>query len=148
MGRVALQAEHRGVALRMKEHMENSAKHTEQLKSRLYRSYPTGDPVTSKVTPQFRRRGKWSQLDAYLGAVFEWKDGEEAIKCFNWPSKTMQKLDTANWGASPADRQMKMVGYALELGYDLMLNSVHRVSSAPGFEAPTGYTLQKRRSGK
>jgi hypothetical protein len=36
------------------------------------------------------------------------------------------------------EKQLVMVGYVLELGYDLMINADDNISKSPGFEACLG----------
>jgi len=55
---------------------------------------------------------------------------------FSWDKATIEALNI--WSKSSAftfqDKQLHMVAYLLELGYDLMLDDKWNVSTMPGFE--------------
>ena len=61
---------------------------------------------------------------------------------FNWADEDLQYIREINFsGIAPTDlkkKQLRMVNYALELFYDLLIPGRLNVSKNPGFETPLG----------
>ena len=95
------------------------------------------------------RRGYFEDLDQYNGIGFN-RDNKEGIGyitnvqkengIFYWSNNVIEKIEKANLYSCNGlvEKQLVMVGFLLELGYDLMINSDDNVSKIPGFEPCLG----------
>ena len=58
---------------------------------------------------------------------------------FLWEPKILDRINKVKFGTpSLEDKQLKMVGYLIELCYELTLSPSHNVSISPGFERALG----------
>jgi hypothetical protein len=59
---------------------------------------------------------------------------------FTWSNDVIQKVENLWFSTCTElqDKKLNMVGFLLELGYDLMINSDDNVSESPGFEPCLG----------
>jgi hypothetical protein len=59
------------------------------------------------------------------------------IHLFKWGEDVVEKVNKLTlYSCSELDeKQLVMVGYLLELGYDLIINADDNISESPGFEA-------------
>ena len=113
-------------------------------KSLFYRSYPSKSiPSTDGI----RRRGYFENLRQYCGIGFNREkdmsklvDKKEGSGIFKWSEDVIQKVNklTLYSCTELEEKQLVMVGYLLELGYDLMINADDNISESPGFEACLG----------
>ena len=64
--------------------------------------------------------------------------GEDAL-C-HWAEDVLEKVEKTNFrgATSLQDKQLHVVGYLIELVYDLAISSQDNVSESPGFETPLG----------
>ena len=95
------------------------------------------------------RRGYFEDLDQYNIIGFN-RDNKEGIGyitnvqkengIFYWSNNVIEKIEKANLYSCNGlvEKQLVMVGFLLELGYDLMINSDDNVSKSPGFEPCLG----------
>ena len=58
----------------------------------------------------------------------------------NWTDASLRFTDKVNFpgGHSLPEKQLRMVSYLFELGYELCLAPAYNVSESPGFETPHG----------
>ena len=89
-------------------------------------------------------KGYFEDLVLYCGIGFdrsrtvsdliETDDGKGGI--FSWDKKDIDCLEgSSKLGDTMRDRQLCMVAYLFELGYDLMISPKFNLSRMPGFEA-------------
>ena len=109
--------------------------------SRFYSLYPHSEAKSSDNI----RRGYWHHLNQYCGIGFSRKDGTEGIKdiregLFMWDESSVKRINKLKLiGCTNFnEKQLVMVGYALELVYDLMIAVSDNVSQSPGFESCLG----------
>ena len=59
---------------------------------------------------------------------------------FAWSKDMLEKVDKLQLSTCTElkDKQLVMIGFLFELGYDLMINSDDNVSESPGFEPCLG----------
>ena len=91
------------------------------------------------------RRGYWHHLNQYCGIRFSRKDGTEGITnvddgLFIWDEYSLKRIEKLQLSgcSNVREKQLVMVGYALELVYDLMIAVSDNVSQSPGFESCLG----------
>ena len=54
---------------------------------------------------------------------------------FDWDEYTLSCLQSTNREKNIVEMQLNMVGYLIELVYDLMISPLSNVSESPGFES-------------
>ena len=91
------------------------------------------------------RRGFWHHLHQYCGIGFSRKEGTKGITdiedgLFMWDENSIKKIENLKLiGCTTIkEKQLVMVGYALELECDVMIAAFDSVSQSPGFESCLG----------
>ena len=89
------------------------------------------------------KKGNFEDLAQYVGIAWDPKD-ENAINAicdtsengiFVWPKEHLDHLKADRWnGMTMTQKQLNMVGYLIEIFYDLCLAPGDNVSMNPGFE--------------
>ena len=137
----------RTFVLRHKEHRKESltAKGGKYNKSNFYSCYPS--KTLAGNSNDCRRRGYSENLVQYCGAGFD-RDSDTASivsviednGIFAWSKDMLEKVDKLQLSACTElkDKQLVMIGFLFELGYDLIINSDDNVSESPGFEPCLG----------
>jgi hypothetical protein len=113
--------------------------------SNFYSCYPSNELVED--TNNSRRRGFFENLVQYCGVGFN-RDGDTAAivleneddGIFTWSDDVIKRVESLRLSTCTElqDKKLNMVGFLLELGYDLMINSNDNVSESPGFEPCLG----------
>jgi hypothetical protein len=69
------------------------------------------------------------------------------IGIFKWDEDVVEKVNKLTLYSCNElnEKQLVMVGYLLELGYDLMINADYNISESPGFEACQNFWRRKMR---
>jgi hypothetical protein len=114
-------------------------------KSNFYSCYPSNELVGDSNNS--RRRGFFENLVQYCGVGFD-RDGDttaivsenEDDGIFTWSDDVVKRVESLRLSTCTElqDKKLNMVGFLLELGYDLMINSDDNVSESPGFEPCLG----------
>ena len=137
----------RTFAKRHDEHKKESetTKGGKYSKSNFYSCYPSN--TLAGNSNDCRRRGYFENLVQYCGVGFD-RDGcttavvtiSEDDGIFAWSNDVLQKVAKLHLSTCTElkDKQLVMVGFLFELGYDLMINSDDNVSESPGFEPCLG----------
>ena len=124
------------------EHTDAASK--DHLSSLFYASHPSKD---SKARNNPRARGYWEDLVRYCSLGFDRSQVTRTHKLtsvdnglFIWCDEVMTRLENIDFKGSTCikDKQLHMVGYLIELMYDLALGNNNNLSEAPGFEVPLG----------
>ena len=112
-------------------------------KSNFYSCYPDKSLTESNS----RRKGYFNNLSQYCGIGFQ-RDGdtsgiteiEENKGIFTWSNDVIERVNKLNlsYCKDLEEKQLVMVDFLLELGYDLMINRNDNVSESPGFEPCVG----------
>ena len=64
---------------------------------------------------------------------------------FNWSAASQKRIKALKWNGDTDERKrIHMVGYLIELVYDLSIAPNNNVSGSPGFELPLG-SFQKKK---
>ena len=120
-------------------------KTVEDASSLFYGSYPSKNASLSSSI----RRGYHEDLDVYVVIGYDQADADAcAALCspastasttgiFQWPASSLERIGKATVrGATTLKlKQLRAVGYMLELGFELMLSPDDDVSESPGFES-------------
>ena len=129
----------RNFKIRQDEHANCARCNTKS--SRFYSLYPDEQANTIGNI----RRGFWHHLRQYCGIGFSRKEGTKGITdiedgLFMWDENSIKKIENLKLiGCTTIkEKQLVMVGYALELVYDLMIAVSDNVSQSPGFESCLG----------
>jgi len=63
-----------------------------------------------------------------------------AAGVLNWTTASLQLTNKVKFAGCQSlhEKQLRMVSYLFELGYELCLAPAHDVSESPGFETPLG----------
>ena len=135
----------------MEKHLENAKDGT----SKYYLSYPERPPAASAATSSSShviRVGYSDMLTQYMALGYDPED-REAVKTitstdkkkgiFSWPTDLLNRIQGVGFrGLQAADlklKQLRMVNYAIELFYDLLIPGRLNMSENPGFETPLGH---------
>jgi hypothetical protein len=129
--------EDRNIGKRHREHKNRAdSQAVDDLDSDFYRLYPS---KSSADHGRGMRRGHFEDLLLLCGLTFSRRSRNDIIELFEWDTHTEQRVDKLNIGtATLADKKLVMVGYLIELCYDLALSSSSNVSRNPGFERALG----------
>jgi hypothetical protein len=132
----------RGFGIRGKEHKEN-AKNSNST-SKFYRTFPS---VEAQVPDNQLQLGFFEDLEQYcaLGFCREHESHRSLYQkssdgIFIWSDEMLHRIGGVNFRGAKvlADKQLHMVGYLIELCYDLALSSEQNVSESAGCETPLG----------
>lgn len=115
--------------------------------SDFYDFYPSKASALGK-NENYPKRGYYEDLTFIVLQGYD-PDNSEAVSAltkkggiFNWADEDLQYIREINFsGIAPTDlkkKQLRMVNYALELFYDLLIPGRLNVSKNPGFETPLG----------
>ena len=131
-----------GIGGREKDHKKAARCLTsETAKSKFYSTYPT--------TATEDGGSSWGDLRQCVAFAFDMRDKEKTnVICASerskgilvWPKLDRKSINEIKFaGASTLEaKQLHMVGYLFELGYDLMIAPSANVSESAGFETPLG----------
>lgn len=143
----------RNFKIRDKEHRDSAMLGTKALlASCFYTSFPSKKSMID--TSKFRR-GYREDLLLFVGAAFDRKDASQVSNLcdtntdtglLNWPQDTISHINKVNFPGcfTLQDKQLHMVGYVIELFYDLLISTSDNVSSSPGFETCIGVFGKKQ----
>ena len=130
----------RGFGNRQNEHEKCSAAVTKS--SNFYRIYP--NKGTNNSNDEIRT-SYFHHLQQYCGIGFERDKCLHGLLCnekgiLYWDEETLERIGKLKFSncISLREKQLVMVAYLFELGYDLMISENDNVSSSPGFELPLG----------
>jgi hypothetical protein len=116
------------------------------LKSKFYSHYPSKEAQIDTSTTRF---GYYEDLGIYCGLCFvesELLTNHDEGSIFKWSSNSLKRLGKLSWnGAKAQKKRVHMVGYLVELVYDLSIARAHNISGSPGFELPLGAFPAKKR---
>jgi hypothetical protein len=133
----------RGFGIRGKEHNENSK--NSNLTSKFYRTFPS---VDAPVPDSQLQLGFFEDLEQYCALGFSRQDKSHQSLytttgdgIFLWSDVMLHRIGEIKFPGAKvlADKQLHMVGYMIELCYDLALSSDHNISESAGFETPLGF---------
>ena len=129
----------RNFGVRHPEHAKDALLDKKSVHSKFHLTYP------SKHAP-FRptsMRGNFENLQQYVGIAWNPQD-QNAVNAicdatangiFVWPEEVLAYLRADKWNnMTMPQKQLNMVGYLLEIFYDLALSPCDNVSENPGFE--------------
>ena len=95
------------------------------------------DVEDGDVDMQADDRGVFEDLSAHVGLAFQSDKASEVVKLFTWTEELQEVIRDGGWSKEgEATRQASLLCYLFELGYDLLLHRMHRVSTKPGIEGP------------
>lgn len=135
--------ETRSLGIHNKEHANNAKlEKQEHIDKQFYHSYPDR---TSKHIVEKGRKGFFQDLDEYCGVGFS-RSGVQEVNnltsvedgILTWTKKIIDYSTDKESGTIIVDKQLHLVGYLWELGYDLMIPPHCNVSTSSGFETPLG----------
>jgi hypothetical protein len=140
----------RGFGDRHKDHFnnaKNSGSSTSTKQSKLYTEYPSKESDLVRLglaSGEKCWKGYFENLGLYCGIGFDRSQArtvaglvetEKGKGIFSWDKTVMDSLvGSTRLGETMIDRQLCMVAYFFELGYDLMLSPKLNLSRMPGFE--------------
>ena len=133
---------------RLDDHKKNCSKvgKSSSTGSELYTRYPSKDsPYVKNLTNDPNRfknpwDGYYEQLVPFCGFCYnprgDFKGLVEKPKgIFEWDQTTLSRIGrNQKLGSSLEKKQLTMVSFLFELGYDLLLNTSDNLSTYPGFE--------------
>jgi hypothetical protein len=139
----------RGFGDRHKDHWKNaknSGSSTAAKQSKLYTEYPSKESNLVRLGGESGEKcwkGYFEDLVLYCGIGFDRSrtvsgliETDEGKGIFSWDKTVIDCLaGSTKLGDTMSDRQLCMVAYLLELGYDLMISPKFNLSRMPGFEA-------------
>jgi hypothetical protein len=139
----------RGFGDRHKDHWKNaknSGSSTSTKQSKLYTEYPSkGSNLVRLGVASGKKcwKGYFEDLVLYCGIGFDCSrtvsglfETDEGKGIFSWEEMVMDCLaGSTKLGDTMRDRQLCMVAYLFELGYNLMISPKFNLSRMPGFEA-------------
>jgi len=129
---------------RHKEHLNESLlKKSSSQNSKFYSSYPSR---SVNLHDDRARLGTFENLQQYVGVGYNKLKKRNMLKdvenkdIFHLDDKTNKRIEALNFqGKSRLDtKQCNMIGYLLELAYDLCLAPLSNISGNPGFEIVLG----------
>jgi hypothetical protein len=120
------------------------------LESNFYSHYPSKDAQINTSTISL---GFYEDLDVYCGlcftdtrVVYELLTSHDEGSIFKWSSNSLKRLKGLKWNGDKEQRKrVHMVGYLVELVYDLSIARDNNISGSPGFELPLGGFPTKKR---
>lgn len=119
---------------------------TDSQSSRFYSRYPSNE---AELTTEGSRKGRFENLQQLVACGFDCELTDDIKKLlttdvssggiFHWKD-FIDNIDGVKFQGKPSlvDKQISMIGYMFELGYDLCLSLGDNVSSNPGLEACLG----------
>jgi hypothetical protein len=121
------------------------------LESNFYSHYPSKE---AQINTSTIRLGFYEDLDIYCGLCFadtsvvsELLTSHDEGSIFKWSSNSLTRLEALKWNGDKAQRKrVHMVGYLVELVYDLSIARDNNISGSPGFELPLGGFPSRKRS--
>jgi hypothetical protein len=131
---------------RHKEHLKSASLSTgSTFDSKFYMSYPCRTATYTDTT----RRGFFESLQQYSALAFDRAQHKQSATAlqntrehslFVWSQSDMKSLKAVGFAGNPSigDRQLHLIGYLCEIGYDLALAPDNNMSESPGFETPLG----------
>jgi len=131
-------------ALRHEQHLKESKwKSSNSQKSEFYSSYPSRSVI---LADNRARKGNFENLQQYIGVGYNKLLKKNMLKdvkdkgIFHLDDEINKRIDALNFkGKSRLNtKQCNMIGYLLELGYDLCLAPDFNISGNPGFEIVLG----------
>jgi hypothetical protein len=135
----------RDFVVRHREHEKGALRQGSNINSEFYARYPRRD---SENANNVRRCGFFETLEHYIGLGFNpstkaeiCNTGKEgALSLLSWSSRGLKEIGQVDFRGDTTlqDKQYKMIGYAFEKAYDLLISPAHNVSRNPGFETPLG----------
>jgi len=136
----------RSFASRDAEHYSNSKK--KDCSSNFYNLYPSiENQATEEEKVSSLQVGYFEDLQQHCALGFH-RENESHKKLYSvgedgvcsWTKDVLEKVDKTNFkgATSLQDKQLHIVGYLIELVYDLAISSKENVSESPGFETPLG----------
>jgi len=129
---------------RHQEHLnESKLKNSNSQNSKFYSSYPSR---TVNLPDQRARKGTFENLQQHIGVNYNKLKKGNMLKdvknngIFHLDDETNKRIAALNFqGKSRLDtKQCNMIGYLLELGYDLCIAPACNISGNPGFEIVLG----------
>ena len=144
-GKVVRFGELGGFSVRGAEHKKCSMlKTAADVDSHFYSSYPDKAAGGASLIGR-ARRGYSNNLVQLMLVGFDARDqtvvdGLASDDLFRWPADVVEKVDKIEFPGctTTSDKQLHMVGYLLEMAYDLALKPSANVSRSPGFETALG----------
>jgi hypothetical protein len=120
------------------------------LDSNFYSHYPSKE---AQINTSTIRLGFYEDLDVYSGLCFadncevsELLTNHDEGSLFKWSSNSLKRLEALRWNGDKEQRKrVHMVGYLVELVYDLSIARDNNISRSPGFELPLGSFPAKKR---
>jgi hypothetical protein len=139
----------RGFGDRHKDHWKNaknSGSSSSTKQSKLHTEHPSKESNLVRLgmaSGEKCWKGSFEDLALYCGIGFDRSrmvsgliETEEGEGIFSWNKKVIDCLaGSTKLGDTMRDRQLCMVAYLFELGYDLMISPKFNLSRMPGFEA-------------
>jgi hypothetical protein len=129
-------------------HEEHSKAARKEFEKQFYCWFPSKQ--CSSLTSNLQRRGWFENLTQYVALGINRSVGDALLLLtsdrvteqglFHFDKETKKRIDSVKFQGNLTlqDKQMHMVAYLIELGYDLALASENNASSSPGFETPMG----------
>ena len=119
----------------------------EATSSNFYMRFPTKESP-NKMGPR-HLKGFFDNLSLKVAAGFDRTDAaavahlcavEEGKRIFFWSTQVLEHMGRCKFSGSTTlpEKQLHMIGYLIELVYDLCLSPAANVSESPGFEAALG----------
>jgi hypothetical protein len=120
------------------------------LDSKFYSRYPSKEV---QLDTSSRRLGFYEDLDVYSGLCFadnsvvsKLLTNHDEGSLFKWSSNSLTRLRALRWNGNTEQRKrVHMVGYLVELVYDISIARDNNISGSPGFELPLGGFPTKKR---
>jgi len=100
------------------------------IRSTFYTSYPSKE---ARVETKKTRLAYYEDLQVFCGAAFA-SDADPST-LFHWSAISKCRIEKLSWKGELYDKKcLHIVGYLLELAYDLCIPSTTNISRNPGFE--------------
>ena len=75
------------------------------------------------------------------------RSDDNTSSLFKWSETSLKRMKALKWnGDSEERKRIHMVGYLIELVYDLSIAPTNNISGSPGFELPLGSFQQKKKN--
>jgi hypothetical protein len=113
------------------------------LASKFYTHYPSKEV---QLDTSALRLGFYEDLDVYSGLCFadnsvvsDLLTNHDEGSLFKWSRNSLTRLKALRWNGDKDQRKrVHMIGYLVELVYDLSIARDNNISGSPGFELPLG----------
>jgi hypothetical protein len=120
------------------------------LESKFYSNYPSKKVQLDTSTSRW---GFYEDLDVYSGLCFvdnrvvsELLTNHDKGSLFKWSRNSLTRLKALRWNGDAEQRKcVHIVGYLVELVYDLSIARDNNISGSPGFELRLGGFPTKKR---